>query len=55
MAPTPPVPLPHRFSLDGFTLLSRGGDETLKLWDLRSFKAPVAAAEGLANNFSTTG
>lgn len=28
-------------SSDGTTLATRGGDETLKLWDLRTFKAPL--------------
>lgn len=43
------------FSLDGLTLLSRSADETLKAWDLRKFKAPVAVAEGLPTHAATTG
>ena len=43
-----------RFSVDGNTLLSRGADETLKLWDVRKFKTPVAVAEGLPTLFSNT-
>ncbi|KAF8649900.1 hypothetical protein AX16_005659 [Volvariella volvacea WC 439] len=30
------------FSVDGRTLMTRGEDETVKLWDLRSFKKPLA-------------
>lgn len=30
------------FALDGHTVLTRGGDDTVKLWDTRSFKKPVA-------------
>ncbi|KAG8220102.1 transcription factor [Butyriboletus roseoflavus] len=29
------------FSVDGRTILTRGGDDTVKLWDIRSFKKPV--------------
>ncbi|QRV90934.1 bromodomain associated protein [Ceratobasidium sp. AG-Ba] len=32
------------FSLDGHTVLTRGGDDTVKLWDTRSFKKPVTTA-----------
>lgn len=32
-------------SPDGRTAVSRGGDNTLKLWDLRKFKAPVSSVE----------
>ncbi|KAG9101497.1 hypothetical protein FS749_006400 [Ceratobasidium sp. UAMH 11750] len=32
------------FALDGHTVLTRGGDDTAKLWDTRSFKKPVATA-----------
>ncbi|KAH6917622.1 hypothetical protein BKA70DRAFT_1215831 [Coprinopsis sp. MPI-PUGE-AT-0042] len=37
------------FSVDGRTVLTRGGpgDETVKLWDLRSFRKPLAVQEGL--------
>ena len=42
------------FSLDGHTLLSRGADEALKVWDLRKFKAPLAAFGGLHTVFGET-
>uniref|UniRef100_A0A061QZ94 Wd repeat-containing protein 70-like n=1 Tax=Tetraselmis sp. GSL018 TaxID=582737 RepID=A0A061QZ94_9CHLO len=29
------------FSRDGHTLITRGGDETLKVWDIRKFKSPL--------------
>ncbi|KAG8731417.1 hypothetical protein FRC11_004220 [Ceratobasidium sp. 423] len=32
------------FALDGHTILTRGGDDTVKLWDTRSFKKPVTTA-----------
>ncbi|CCO26729.1 WD repeat-containing protein 70 [Rhizoctonia solani AG-1 IB] len=32
------------FALDGHTVLTRGGDDTVKLWDTRSFKKPVTTA-----------
>lgn len=37
------------FSLDGHTVMTRGGpgDDTLKLWDTRAFKKPIAVREGL--------
>lgn len=43
-----------RFSSDGYSLLTRGADETLKLWDIRKFKTPVAVAEGLPTLFGNT-
>ncbi|KAF9451784.1 transcription factor [Macrolepiota fuliginosa MF-IS2] len=30
------------FSVDGRTVLTRGGDDTVKIWDLRAFKKPLA-------------
>ncbi|KAJ4926401.1 hypothetical protein JOQ06_008575 [Pogonophryne albipinna] len=42
------------FSYDGVTLASRGGDDTLKVWDIRNFKKPVNVAMGLTNYFSMT-
>ncbi|PVG01931.1 transcription factor [Serendipita vermifera] len=36
-------------SIDGRTLLSRGGDDTVKTWDIRSFKKPLYTAGGLTN------
>ncbi|RKP06240.1 WD40-repeat-containing domain protein [Thamnocephalis sphaerospora] len=35
------------FSGDKQTFVSRGGDGTVKLWDMRSLKAPLAEASGL--------
>ncbi|KAI9340056.1 transcription factor [Zopfochytrium polystomum] len=34
--------------ISSYTLLSRSFDDTLKLWDLRAFKAPVATVSGLS-------
>ncbi|XP_075944727.1 WD repeat-containing protein 70 [Anarhichas minor] len=42
------------FSYDGRTLASRGGDDTLKMWDIRNFRKPVNVATGLSNNFTMT-
>ncbi|KAK7898645.1 hypothetical protein WMY93_019498 [Mugilogobius chulae] len=42
------------FSYDGVTLASRGGDDTLKIWDMRNFKKPLNVANGLTNYFSMT-
>jgi len=39
---------------DGFTLLSRSRDDTLKVWDLRKLKSALAAFGGLDNFFDTT-
>ena len=41
-------------SINGNLMLSRGADSTLKLWDLRKFKAPVATVEGLETGFANT-
>jgi WD40 repeat protein len=41
-------------SHDNQTLVSRGGDDTMKVWDIRSFKRPVNVATGLQNFFSIT-
>lgn len=35
-------------------LQTPSADGTLKLWDLRKFKAPVAEADGLSSNYSMT-
>jgi WD40 repeat protein len=42
------------FSYDGHTLASRGGDDTLKLWDIRRLKSPLAAAADLPNLYPVT-
>ncbi|XP_071001799.1 WD repeat-containing protein 70-like, partial [Oncorhynchus clarkii lewisi] len=42
------------FSYDGTTLASRGGDDTLKTWDIRNFKKPLNVATGLSAFFSMT-
>ena len=41
-------------SRDGKTVVTRGGDGTLKLWDLRNFKTPVNSVGNLLNSFSET-
>lgn len=35
-------------------MASRGADGTLKLWDLRAFKKPLAVWEGLDTNYANT-
>ncbi|KAJ2920263.1 hypothetical protein MD484_g54, partial [Candolleomyces efflorescens] len=44
------------FSLDGHTVMTRGGpgDDTLKLWDTRAFKKPIAVREGLPTLYPRT-
>ncbi|KII93449.1 hypothetical protein PLICRDRAFT_101603 [Plicaturopsis crispa FD-325 SS-3] len=42
------------FSVDGRTVLTRGGDDAVKLWDLRAFKKPLAVREGLTTLYPTT-
>ncbi|XP_031554447.1 WD repeat-containing protein 70-like isoform X2 [Actinia tenebrosa] len=42
------------FSHTGNVMVSRGGDDTVKLWDLRNFKNPVNVAIGLENHHAQT-
>uniref|UniRef100_H2YPA6 WD repeat-containing protein 70 n=1 Tax=Ciona savignyi TaxID=51511 RepID=H2YPA6_CIOSA len=42
------------FAHDNVTFCTRGGDESVKLWDLRKFKHPVATASDLDNFFPVT-
>jgi len=42
------------FSHDNLNICTRGGDDTVKLWDVRSFKHPVATASDLDNFFPVT-
>lgn len=42
------------FSVDGRTVLTRGGDETVKLWDLRAFKRPLASHSGATTLYPGT-
>ncbi|TFY72638.1 hypothetical protein EVG20_g378 [Dentipellis fragilis] len=42
------------FSVDGHTLVTRGGDDTVKIWDLRSFKKPVATRSNILTLYPTT-
>jgi len=43
-----------KFSYDGRTLASRGGDDTLKTWDMRNFKQPLNQVNGLFNKYAMT-
>jgi len=42
------------FSVDGNTILTRGGDHTVKLWDIRSFKRPVAVRSDVPTLYPST-
>jgi len=39
-------------SEDNYTLISRGGDDTLKVWDLRKFKEALAVFDDLDNSYA---
>ncbi|XP_078487808.1 WD repeat-containing protein 70 [Ciona intestinalis] len=43
-----------RFAHDNKTFCTRGGDDTVKLWDIRKIKHPVATACDLTNFFPVT-
>lgn len=42
------------FSKDDVLMASRGADNTLKLWDLRAFKRPLAVWDNLDTNYANT-
>jgi WD40 repeat protein len=42
------------FSKDRFSVVSRGGDHTLKLWDLRKFTKPIKEINDLPNFYPET-
>ena len=42
------------YGFDNRHIATRGGDETLKLWDIRSFKKPVHVAKNLFSRFEMT-
>ncbi|XP_063817253.1 WD repeat-containing protein 70 [Pseudophryne corroboree] len=42
------------FSYGSTVLATRGGDDTLKTWDIRNFKKPMHMATGLTNYFPMT-
>ncbi|GIY35820.1 WD repeat-containing protein 70 [Caerostris darwini] len=42
------------FSYDNNYVASRGGDDTLKLWDIRKFSKPVNVFDSLFNRYSMT-
>ena len=39
---------------DGRTMLSRALDDTMKVWDLRALKQPLAVMDGLPTTYPTT-
>ena len=43
-----------QFAYDNRMLATRSNDETLKLWDIRSFKKPVHTADKLFSRFDQT-
>jgi len=42
------------FSVDDRTLLTRGGDDTVKLWDIRSFRKPLVVRSDVRTLYPTT-
>ena len=42
------------FGHDNRHVATRGGDDTLKLWDVRAFKKPVHVATNLYSRFDVT-
>ena len=42
------------FAYDNHHLATRGGDDTLKLWDVRYFKKPVNSVSNLYSRFDVT-
>lgn len=42
------------FSKNKHTLLSRGGDDTLKVWDIRKFKKPIKVWSDVENGYAQT-
>ncbi|KAL1691914.1 WD40-repeat-containing domain protein [Schizophyllum commune] len=42
------------FSVDGRTVLTRGMDDTVKLWDTRDFKKPIATRSGVTTLYPQT-
>ena len=42
------------FGYDNRHIATRGGDDTLKLWDIRSFKKPVHEKKDLFSRFEMT-
>jgi WD40 repeat protein len=42
------------FSRDGQTLLSRGMDDTVRIWDLRNFTKPLKTLGGLPCAYTTS-
>ena len=42
------------FGYDNRHVATRGGDDTLKLWDVRNFKKPVNVAQNLFSRFEMT-
>ena len=42
------------FGYDNRHIATRGGDDTLKLWDVRAFKKPINVANDLFSRFDMT-